>query len=375
MSYEDCLNHANRVRPLPAVAYTDPDFHQRELRSVFFRNWVCIGVIDDVANPGDVLPVRCAGTNLLVTRTHEGSIHVLHNYCRHRGMQLADKPCNVRRNLVCPYHSWTYGLDGTLLRTPNIGGALKHDTLKADVELPTSLAKVRTEIWNRLIFVNLSGDAESFDRFIEPLNMQWIDYDFSRLKWATGATYDAACNWKLAVENFVDVYHLPTVHPGLNAYSSFTDHYYINNPKLFGEGNNNVQPDDLAVGKFPDFPGLPDARRTTLEALCLFPNLLVTITRDHFRIIIVEPDGTQQCEEHVHIFVNGEHAARSAELAAERQQLLDRFAEFNQEDLEITEKLQRSMNSRFRDGTFSPAFDQAVKLFQRSLIDDMETAP
>ncbi len=366
--------HVQNGQPLPAESYTDERIGEQEVHAIFAASWCCVGVTDEVPEPGDVKTVTLGGAALLVARSDDGTVHVHHNYCRHRGMRLADGRCSGVKRLVCPYHGWTYGLDGQLLRTPHVGGVGKHDPSVVSGPQPKGLKPVRTAIWNHLIFVNVTGEAEPFDAFIAPLEHQWADYDLSQIHLAFQDSIVANCNWKLAVENFVDVYHLPFVHPGLNAYSDFGDHYYIQEPWLFGEGNADVCPDDSAVGKFADFRGLPDERRTTLEALCLFPNLLVTVTRDHLRVILVEPDGMHSCQERVFIFVNGRDAATSENLDDARVQLMRRFTAFNDEDLDIAAKLQMSMQSEFSEGCFSPAFDNAVRLFQVAYMERMSRA-
>lgn len=368
---EQCKAHIERSKPLPAPAYTSPEFLQHEQETVFTDNWVCVGFTSDVPNPGDIFPLALAGKNLLITRADDGEVRVFHNYCRHRGMKLAEEASSQVPRLVCPYHCWTYSLDGTLLRTPHICGPGKH-TPEDGAELPAGLEPVAFAIWHRLIFVNLSGKAGPFKDHISDLEQRWSCYDFSDLHPAASAVLPVESNWKLAIENFVDVYHVPYVHPGLNQYNSFDDHYYVHHPKLFGEGNDTVTPDDCAVGRFSDFPGLPADKQTTLEALCLFPNLLITVTRDHLRCILVTPTGPESCLERVQIFIHGEQSSTAEDLATERQQLLRRFMDFNDEDVDIVQKLQTSMHSEFRQGHYSTFFDESVRLFHTALIDSMK---
>ena len=354
---------------LPAEAYHKPSFLAAEEQQVFSRHWACIGTLDDVAEPGDVCPVRLAGRDLILTHARDGIVRVFHNYCRHRGMRLVSAPCSRQARLVCPYHAWSYRLDGRLAGTPHIGGPDAHDASTLGIAVPEGLEPVRSALWHRLVFVDLSGAAQPFEAFIAPLTERWQAYDFSLLRKSEGAGLEVACNWKLAVENFVDVYHLPTVHPGLNSYSDMRDHYTVVEKHLFGEGNAKVTPDDPAVGRLPMFPDLPADKRTTLEALCLFPNLLITVTCDHLRFIIVEPDGPERCRERVEIYVVGDDAL-APELAVARQTLLTRFAAFNTEDIGICETLQTSMrHSAYRDGVFSPFFDGAVRRFQQTIVD------
>lgn len=361
----DLVDQTHAGNGLPARCYTDHKFYERELATTFTNGWMVIGSVNDVPEPGDVRAIAFAGKSLLMIHGPDGEIRVFHNYCRHRGLRLVNEPCARRNRLVCPYHGWMYELDGKLIRTPHIAGADDHDGAKAGIDLPEGLHAVRMAIWNQLVFVNVSGDADAFSNVIAPLAERWSCYDFSGLHEAEVSTYDVACNWKLAVENFIDVYHVPYVHPSLEKYNSFRDHYMVHEGILTGEGNNNVEPSDSAVGKLPEFPNLSEDKRHTLEALSLFPNLLITVTCDYLRVIIVEPLGPETCREHVKIFVNGEHAATSKDLAEHRAQLRLRFEEFNNEDVEIAEELQKSMNgSAFGKAYLSPAFDKAVQTFQ-----------
>lgn len=360
----DLVEQTRSGHGLPAAAYTDPEFLRREQQSLFAGSWMCIGSVSDVPAPGDVKPLVFAGHSLLLARAQDDRVRVFFNYCRHRGLRLVREPCQ-RQRLVCPYHAWMYGLDGALLRTPHIAGADDHDGQKAGVDLPDGLEAVRTAIWHQMIFVNVSGTAPPFEEVIAPLDARWAEYDFSGLAEAETAVYDVGCNWKLAIENFIDVYHIPYVHPGLEAYSSFRDHSMVHEGLLTGQWNDDVDPPDYAVGKLPEFPGLPEGKRRTLEALSLFPNLLMAITVDYLRFIIIEPTGPNSCREHLKIFVIGEETARDPALAEARRQLRLRFEAFNNEDIDIAQELQASMmGSGFRRAHLSPAFDRAVQTFQ-----------
>ena len=239
-----------------------------------------------------------------MTRDAEGAVHVFHNYCRHRGLKILTEAVRGRSRFTCRYHAWTYALDGRLLRAPHFDGPGRHRTEPVD-----GLARVRSAVWHRLVFVNLSGDAPEFADHIAPLERRWASYDLSALRHAESRSCDIAANWKLAVENFVDYYHLPHVHKGLNSYSAMEDHYPIREGDLFfGQGNASYAPSDEATGALPAFPGLDAAERSVTEAICLFPNLLVTLFDDNLRIILVEPDGAGRCRERIEVFVVGDEA-------------------------------------------------------------------
>ena len=264
--------------------------------------------MDDVPEPGDATPREVAGKSVIMTRDTAGAVHVFHNYCRHRGLKILTEAVRGRSRFTCPYHAWTYALDGRLVRAPHFDGPGRHSAEPVD-----GLARVRSAVWHRLVFVNLSGDAQDFADYIAPLERRWARYDLRTLRRAESRACDLEANWKLAVENFIDYYHLPYVHKGLNRYSPMEDHYPIQEGDcFFGQGNAHYAASDEASRKLPSFPGLGEAEQSVTEAICLFPNLLVTIFNDNMRIILVEPNGAARCHERIEVFVAGDEAAAPA---------------------------------------------------------------
>ena len=227
---------ANVTRPieewasgLPNEAYVSDAFAEWEQDVLLARTWACIGTGRRVPEVGDAMPLEFAGLPLFMLRGHDGEVRVFHNVCSHRGMVLMDKPTRTRGAIRCPYHSWTYDLDGSLRSTPMIGGTDSH-TCEGFERAKHGLKPVRTATWFDAVFVNLSGDAEPFETFIAPVAKRWKDFDGADLRYEesdSSFTLDVACNWKLAVENFCEAYHLPWIHPSLNSYSRLEDHYQI----------------------------------------------------------------------------------------------------------------------------------------------------
>ena len=359
------------ARGLPAEAYTSERFLDLERRTLFSKRWICIGLVDDVPEPGDATPLEAAGRSVILVRDRAGAVRVFHNYCRHRGMKLLTASARGRSRFTCPYHAWTYALDGTLLRAPHFDGPGRHDTRPVD-----GLAQVRSVVWRRLVFVNLSGDAPAFADYIAPLERRWARYDLRTLRRAERRSCDVGANWKLVVENFIDYYHLPYVHKGLNRYSPMEDHYPIREgDRFFGQGNAHYAARDGASGKLPAFPGLGEAERSVTEAVCLFPNLLVTIFDDNLRIILVEPDGAGRCRERIKVFVAGDEAM-APELAPVRRTLVERFQSFNAEDIAIVEGLQDAFaTTAFDGGRLSPVFDANVRCFHRLIAEQVRDRP
>ena len=191
---------------LPNRTYTSPEFFQLELERIVAPSWACLGHTCDVPQPGDLRPMRLFGEPLLMARAIGGTVRVFHNVCSHRGNELVWEPCRVKGAIRCPYHAWTYDLEGRLIGTPNIGGPGRHAVEGFD-RSAHGLRSVRSAVWLNLVFVNLSGDAEPFEAFIGPLAERFerlggIGYE-RRLRPAAnhgGFQFEVHANWKLALE-------------------------------------------------------------------------------------------------------------------------------------------------------------------------------
>ena len=349
---------------LPRAAYTAQDFVALEQRQLFGRSWHAVGFAHDVQNVGDVYPVASpAGHALVLLRDKTDCVRVFHNYCRHRGMRLVDKPMTGRKNIVCPYHAWCYHLDGRISRIPHRDGFEKHAEEPTDVP---GLRAVRSETWAGIVFVDLSGEAGEFSDHIAPMAKRWAHYDLSLLRHGVSMSFGVPGNWKLAIENFIDIYHVPYVHPSLNKYNDMVDHYFIEEGNVvLGQGNGAFVPVDEGVGKLPRFPNLTTSQHSTSEAVCLFPNLLLTIFNDNLRAILVEPTGPASCHERVEIFFVGDES-QALELEPYRTIVADRFPRFNLEDVAVVTKLQKSFTtSAFERAHFNSFFDGNVHHFQQ----------
>ena len=304
-----------------------------------------------------------AGKFLLMTRGDDGELRVFHNYCRHRGMQLVADQTRGAKNIVCPYHAWCYELDGRLLRIPHRQGFGRHGVEPGD---PTGLEQVRSVVWTGIVFVDLSGTAPDFSEFIAPLAKRWAHFDFSLLVPGTSMIFELQGNWKLAVENFIDIYHVPVVHPALNQYIDVTEHEFITEGEVvLGQGSETCLPTDTGAGKLPVFPDLTPSQINTIEAISLFPNLLLTVFGDNLRAILIEPTSPRSCRERVEIFFVGEQSL-APELDEFRAIVSARFPAFNKEDIGVVEQLQRNFEtSAFEHAHFLEFFDDNVQRFQQ----------
>ncbi len=355
------------ARGLPNAFYTDPDVFAEERQKVFARNWACIGFAKDVAEPGTAKPIEFAGAPLLMVRDRDGTVRVFQNVCRHRGMILVREAGPIRGAIRCPYHSWCYGLDGSLKTTPHVGGPGQntHDSIKRD-EL--GLIEVRSAVWMDMVFVNLTGDAPPFEDYAGGVMERWSDFAGKPVHHGgpeSSFVLDLASNWKLAVENYCESYHLPWVHPGLNSYSRLEDHYHIVEPGQFsGQGTVVYNPKlDDSGRKFRDFAGLSEKWDTGAEYIALYPNVLIGIHRDHFFAILLEAVAHDRTTERVEIYYTDPEMT-GPDWTDLREKNAIMWREVFDEDVFVVEGMQAGRHAPgFDGGKFSPVMDEPTHTF------------
>lgn len=356
-------------RGLASRWYVDPAARMIEHERLFAGEWAAIGVASDLAAPGALRPVEVNGVPLLAVRDEAGGVRVFHNVCSHRGLKLVEGPCSVQGLVRCRYHSWSYGLDGRLRATPSIGGPGIHRVEGFEKELH-GLKPVRSTVWFDQIFVNIDGHARAFADLIAPLEARWHAFDPAAFRHGASDSYlrfELDCNWKLAVENYCEAYHLPWVHPGLNSYSRLEDHDNLIEPDRYAGQITRVYDPILAEdgSSLPSHPGLDEYWRHGAEYVALFPNLLLGIHRDHFFALRLEPQGVGRTVEHLHFYYLGEGAA-GARFAALRAANARIWRQVFAEDVGVVEAMQRGRQSpAFDGGVFSPVMDTANHCFHR----------
>ena len=362
---------------LPNAHYIDPDVFEEEKHSVLFRNWAGIGFEKDVPEPGDAMPVTFLGMPLLILRDRTGKLGVFQNTCRHRGMILVDKPGKIRGAIRCPYHSWCYDLDGTLKSTPHVGGPgqNRHD----DIDMAAlGLIPIRSYIWQGVVFANIDGTAPEFEVAHAKLLARWKEFDQPlHLGGETSYfTLDVATNWKLAVENYCESYHLPWIHPGLNSYSRLEDHYHIEEPGYFsGQGTLVYRQLRGERGEvMPDLHGLSDKWDTGGEYVAIYPNVLLGVQRDHTFAIVLEPQSCERTVEHVAIFY-GVMPEDTPDLEDLRQRNAVQWRGVFEEDVFVVEGMQRGRHGlHFDGGRFSPAMDGPTHIFHHWVASQVTAA-
>jgi phenylpropionate dioxygenase-like ring-hydroxylating dioxygenase large terminal subunit len=283
------------ARAMPKSVYTSAAFAALEQRHIFARDWLCAGRAEGLANPGDYLTMTIAGEPVIILRDKDGRLRGMSNVCRHRMSTLLEGRGNVRA-IVCPYHAWTYNLDGTLRGAPAM--TLNEGFCKDRIALP----QVRVENWLGWIMVTLNPDAPdpavqlaAVEDLVGYLDMASYRETFrEEFRWAT--------NWKVLAENFMESYHLPVCHAGTiggavdllqmtcpEGSAAFNYHYILKNDTI---------PLSLAHPSNTRLQG--DQRRITW-LLSIYPALLITLTPGYFWYLSLTPDGPG----HVNVLYGG----------------------------------------------------------------------
>lgn len=353
---------------LDGTFFTDARLFDHEMDTLFLPSWVCVAASDDVATPRSVHPVTFGRQPILLTRNRAGELHAWFNVCSHRGATLVDKPQKNCARIVCPYHAWSYDLDGNLRNTPHVGGFNIHDTPEINPE-NLGLRPVPVAEWAGLVFVNISGDGEPFDDFIRPMAERLQAYDLTRLRLGIETATEVPANWKIVVENFVESYHLPWIHSNMNTFNPMEDHYQIIGGRHYlGQGLKNMRPDDDAAYKLPPFPNLTPEQMATGESYYLFPNLMFGVLIDYLYAIILFPEAPGVTRERLVILFNGEDAATVPEHEHLRKVVLDRMVSVNNEDIFITGRLQDGRHARgFSGGQFALEQEKTSLCFQQGI--------
>lgn len=363
---DSVLKPIEEAKGLPNDHYISKAVYEEEKQALLFNNWAGVDFGKNVPNSGDARPIDFMGMPLLIVRDRDGSIGVFQNSCRHRGMILVDKPTNIRGVISCPYHGWCYSTKGELRSTPHVGGpgVATHKAIKKE-EL--GLCDVRSYVWKDIIFVNISGDAPEFEDYASTLIKAWKDFDQPMYHGGEHSSFslDLKTNWKLAVENYSESYHLPWIHPALNTYSKIDDHYNIIKDNVFcGQGTTVYQQYQSETGeKFPDFENLANKWDESAEYVTLFPNVMLGVHRDHFFAIILEPLDVDLTREHVELYY-----AKDAESIPQHHDMTEanseRWKTVFSEDISVVEGMQKSRHGQLFDGgRFSPVLDNATHSF------------
>ncbi len=359
---------------LPNECYTSSEYLKIEREKVFKDKWTAIGVGSSVPSPGDALPYNLLGIPLIILRDKQNEIRVFHNVCSHRGFKLLEEPCSLKNVISCPYHHWSYNFEGKLVATPHIGGLNIHESKKFD-KSKSKLKEVRSKVWMDIIFVNINNNEIDFSEHVKPLEDRWSKFiskeDQNLLINSKDYGYfslDVKSNWKFAIENYCESYHLPTIHPELNKISNISDHYNIQSlPNRFaGQGSKKYNQLIKKNKTFNNFKEWPKDLSKNSEYIALFPNVMIGLHIDHFYAFWLEPISINQTKEHLAMYYVGENSANGNEFKSMRKENARIWKDVMSEDIKAVEGMQKGRNSPiYNGGNFSPVMDNPTHQFHK----------
>ncbi len=262
------------TRTLPGHYYTSAGILQQEMQRIFYQQWLCVGREEQISEPGDYFLVTIGQESIIVLRDRAGQPRAFFNVCRHRGTRLCtQEQGHFTGPIQCPYHAWTYGLDGQLTAARLMQEVLDFD--KRDYPLyPAALAS-----WEGFLFLNLAPEPEPFHEAFAPLIDKFTAWGIPELRVARRIEYDVQANWKLIFENYSECYHCPLVHPALDrlSHSQSGRNDLIEGPFLGGYMTMNRPGTSLTTtGQRLRAPisTLPEAEFDRVYYYTIFPSLL-----------------------------------------------------------------------------------------------------
>lgn len=361
---DDMRQPIERAACLPGLAYCDQTFMADEVARIFNRNWISIGLGQQVPLPGNLRPVTVCGLPLLMVRDQDGNVRVFHNVCRHRGLQLAvGDRTEQAKAIVCPYHGWTYGLDGRCIAAPHwYRDEKKH--LRPTVSDDYGLIELPTRVWLDTIFINLLGNAPPFEQVIAPLETMWNASAVDPLYRVPVWEGEIPANWKLVIENFLDAYHLPYVHPQAGSIDVHTQHKRLSLSKdIFGQQSIEAAVNKPKSGPIPSIPQLETALGNDDQTFCLFPNTLLFVQRSFLSVRAVVPLDAALTYVSNSVYVS--EAAAHETFSPERELLKETLHLVNEQDMVVLGRLQATRRSPAVDrGRFAPQWDFLSYEFQ-----------
>ncbi|SDJ06356.1 Rieske 2Fe-2S family protein [Lentzea albidocapillata subsp. violacea] len=361
------------IPTLPGHTYTDPAIFALEQQNIFERMWFCAVRAADLPDAGNFRTVQIGRESVLVTRSRDGSLRAFLNICRHRGAKLCvEETGTVKRNFQCPYHAWTYGLDGKLVAAPNL-------TSMPDIDrVEYGLKPVHLREWLGYAWLSLADEPASFEQTVQQDvrerlgNLDAIgNYQVSELELGRRITYDVKANWKLIIENFMECYHCATIHPELTeVLPEFADgyaaQYYVGHGAVFGEEIKGFTIDGSEG--FENLSGVASDQERRYYAITVRPQVFINLVPDHVIIhrmfpmaadrTIVECDWLYAKD----VVASGKDVSRSVEL----------FHRVNEQDFEACERCQPGMSSRaYAQGGVLVPSEHHIGEFHRWVQDEL----
>jgi choline monooxygenase len=333
---------------IPARLYTDPVYLELEQERIFGRTWQLAARADEVAEPGQYVVAEVAGESIVIVRDG-ATLRAFHNICLHRAGPVATG-CGKRQTLQCRYHGWTYALDGTLKRAPEMEGTAHFHPEEM------RLLPVQVATFGPLVLVNLDAKAPPLAHFLEDIPERTARFGLAGMRWVQRKAWHLACNWKVYVDNYLEGYHLPVVHPGLHKELDY-DQYRVEPHRWWSLQHAPLRP---ARAGDAGRQYVPRNAGDDAQYYWLFPNLMLNVYQGQLQLNLVLPDGHDRTTVIYDWYAAEPPAAGDAAWA----RLLAFSDEIQDEDIAICEAVQRNLRSRvYERGRYSATRENGVHHF------------
>ncbi|MGB0034415.1 MAG: aromatic ring-hydroxylating dioxygenase subunit alpha [Candidatus Acidiferrales bacterium] len=361
---KEILASYNEAAPLadaytiPAPWYTDERVAELERQNVFARTWQAVGRADQVAKPGQYVTADIAGEPVVVVRGNDNQLRAFFNVCRHHAMTVMNEPSGQTQHLRCPYHGWTYTLEGELRGITEFEGVCNFDRAQ------NGLVPVCVEMWEKFIFVNLERRAAPLPDFLGALVGLAKPLRFSELHFVERRSYTLNCNWKVYVDNFLDGgYHVPHMHKSLSSVLDYTNYTIENVDRCC------VQSSPVAVDSASETSAAATRRGDRAFYFWQYPNFILNWYEGYLDTNLVIPLGVNRCEVIFDFYFANTDASQMPYIR-ESMGVSERV---QQEDIAICDGVQRGLQSRaYQAGRLSVRREAGEHLFHRLLAADLK---
>jgi phenylpropionate dioxygenase-like ring-hydroxylating dioxygenase large terminal subunit len=331
---------------MPPAVYTDPAIYELEKERILSKSWIPVGRLDQVREPGDYISLTLLDQPLVLVHGHDGEIRVMSRVCLHRAAPIVEGNGN-RKLFTCPYHSWAYATDGTLVRAPLMEGAEGFD------EKSCALPQVRVEIWQGFILVNLDEGAKPLAPQIETYTKFFENYRAEDVVIVETLEFDTPLNWKILVENFMEAYH----HIGTHA-TTFEPTYHAKDSRIPDNDGPwsilHMPSGNQHEGAFPNFAGLEDWQERDLIASVIFPFFMLAFQSDLVVWYQVIPDTYDRFTLKIHICAH-KSALDLPDLAERCEGMKVAVGFIHGEDIEANDLVWQGLNAPLtQQGRLSP---------------------
>ncbi|MBF0276395.1 MAG: aromatic ring-hydroxylating dioxygenase subunit alpha [SAR324 cluster bacterium] len=366
-------------------AYTSAEFFTIEQERVFGNSWIAVGCTSQVQKPRDVLVVSVGGQSIIVSRNKNGELKAFYNVCRHRGTKMLEEDCRkLNSSLIrCPYHSWTYDLDGACTNTPMFENKDQSKHPKNIFEQIDAepfdrknygLFPVKVASWGFLIFINLNENAEPLEKQLGDLPHRFANYCLEEWKIVREKEFVFNANYKLVGENFMECYHLPWIHPELIKVSRVEDHYRWQGTGMYTGMTTKPISSNTKTGGWMGLPpvhGLQGSNQNSGRFVWIFPNIAISVLPNHCFVMLTQPKSPSYTIEQTWLLCHPE-SLNSEQAEAELDQLTEFWSLVNNQDISIVEKVQAGVSMKpYRGGRMCFHFEEPLHRFQNMIIDKM----